>query len=183
MWPVMNVEGGDQGGGGAAPVEPTKAADPAPAPAPAPKVAPRVLRMQPKAAPADRASIKTISSELDTVRKTSEETKKALDTTAAELLTERFESAFDAARVKPAYRKFVRDNIGDINPRTDAGKKAIDDFVGRHPEIVLAAAAPKSPQSGWLDVDGALAKDKEGKSLASRMGRGMLEATLDKLVQ
>lgn len=182
LWPVMNVEGSDAGGSGVAAPEAKVAESPALVPAaPAAAKKPTVLRMQARAQGADRASLKTLSGELDAVRKTSAETKAALDTTAQELLTERFEVAFEAARIDPAYRDYARTKLGAINPKSAEGKKAVDDFAKAHPGMVMRAAQPSNPKSTWLDS--ALDKDKDGKSLAARMGRDMLEQTIDKLVQ
>lgn len=99
----------------------------------------------------------------------------------AELKGRDLDAAFSAAKIDPAYREFARSKIGDVDPKTDAGKKAIDDFARAHTAMLTPEAKAADPVSAW--IDSTLAEDKKRTSLAAIMPRHELERTLANLVK
>lgn len=151
----------------AAPAEPT----PAPAPAPAEPVA---------AAPVEPAAALPVEPATDFAAKLAEfEAKtKALE---ADLATQRaetralaFTAAFDRAGVAPAYRDYLRAQVGDIDPRTDAGLKAIDDAAKRHPAMLVAHVSTEDPMVEFLRAKAEEAKKSGAPSMWGLIPPGML---------
>lgn len=56
-----------------------------------------------------------------------------------------FTAAFDRAGVAPAYRDYLRGQLGDIDPRSDAGLAAIDAAAKKHPAMLIAHVSTEDP--------------------------------------
>lgn len=92
-----------------------------------------------------------------------------------------FLAAFSAAKIDPKYHGYARTTLGEIDPKSDAGKKAVDDFAKAHTAMLTPEAKQADPVSAWIDTT--LAKDEKRTSLASIMPRSELERTLANLVK
>lgn len=69
----------------------------------------------------------------------------------------------DGAKIKPAYIKLAQTELGAIDPTTEAGKKAIDDWAARHPEVIEGAEAkPPSPDAALAAFHAAKVKAAPG---------------------
>ena len=192
----MAPEGGDGagGGGGAAPAAAPGGVSPATPVAPAAPAAPvvpalpeapkvkvdklRVRLAKPKAP--SGPDLVAVQRELEEVKTEAAATRAALDRSTAALRDRSFGAAFDAAQILPEYRDFAKATLGQIDPDSEAGKKAIDDFAKKHPAMVRRTT-PADPTSAWADK--MRADDKSKGSLAARMPREVLEATLANMVR
>lgn len=105
------------------------------------------------------------------------EQSQAKSTTA--LRDAQFNAAFTAAQIAPDYRKFARTELGDIDPSTDAGKAAIDEFAAKHAAMTTRGQAAVDPITAWVDKTKTAAK---GNTLAAVMPRGFLADTIAKAV-
>ncbi len=102
----------------------------------------------------------------------------ALTAEKAETRRLAFEAAFDRAGVQaqavdpatgkpkgPQYRDFLRSQLGDVDPRSDAGKAAIDAIVAQNPAMRIAAVSTEDPVATFLR-----AKAEEAKGTPSMWG-------------
>lgn len=160
-WPRMQGEtgvGDSAGAGGAgagaekpatAPSStPQQAAEPKPADKPAEKPAAKtvVIKRDGEVKPAER---KGLIGELDKVRQETQATRQQAEKTAKELTDERWDRALHDGKILPEYRSFVRSQLGDIDPRSDAGKAAIDAYAERHAAFKVPIATPADPTTEW----------------------------------
>lgn len=158
-------------GGGAgqpkAATEPTTVAPTAPtAPAEAPKAQPKVIVRRSSEPPkvVSATERKGLAAELDSVRRDAEATKKIATQTSAELLDERWDRALHDAKVLPQYRQHVRGELlkadPKFDPKSDAGKAAIDAWLEPRGAFKVQAAPIEDPVSEWVRK----ATPKDGKS-------------------
>lgn len=173
--PFLNEAGGGEGAGPAgaggspqgaassetkptAPTAPIPSAEPSKVPA---KVVVRRSSEPPKVVSA--AERKGLAAELDSVRRDAELTKKVATETSDELQKERWDRALNDAKVLPEYRKHVRDELLAANPKfdpkSDAGKAAIDAYVDKRPAFKAPEAPIADPVSEWVKQ----ATPKDGK--------------------
>lgn len=172
-FPKMSTEGAPQGGGGAAapalpdagphvvapPVIPTatiaaevQVGDLGPAP-----TAPTAAEPKP-----DAPDVSKLMADFEAYKAKTAELETRLATSTAESKKFAFEAAFDRAGVLPEaldekgqpkgpqYRTFLRQQLGDIDPRSDAGKAAIDAIVAQNPAMKSAVVSTEDPFATYL---------------------------------
>lgn len=158
------------------PAAPAVAIAPA-APAPA---APELKAAEPKqpaaptptpdAAKAKEPDMATVLAELEAGRKKTAELEQALAKSNADARKVAFDAAFDRAGVQPdqfdekgqpkgpRYRDYLKSQLGDVDPRTDAGKAAIDALVAQNPAMKTAYQSTEDPMSAFLKAKAAEAQ-------------------------
>lgn len=127
------------------------------------------------AAKANGPDLATVLAELDAGRRKTAELEQALAKSNADSAKLAFDAAFDRAGVMPdqvdekgqpkgpRYRDFLKGQLGDVDPRTDAGKAAIDRVVAQHPAMKVAYQTTEDPMSQFLKAKAAEAQ-KSGTS-------------------
>lgn len=183
--PFLNEAGGGEGAGpagagggaqGAASSETTPPAPTAPTSAEPSKLPAKVVVRRSSEPPkvVSAAERKGLAAELDTVRRDAELTKKVATETSAELQKERWDRALNDAKVLPEYRKHVRDELLAANPKfdpkSDAGKAAIDAYVDKRPAFKAPVAPIADPVSEWVKQ----ATPKDGKGLPADVVRDIV---------
>lgn len=185
----MTPEGGPEGGGGAAaaPAVVAPAAPSAPAATPAPTSqasTPTVVAPASPAAPAAPSAeaaptpdLATVLAELEAGRKKTAELEAALSKSNTDARKIAFDAAFDRAGVMPdqldekgqpkgpRYRDFLKSQLGEVDPRTDAGKAAIDSIVAQHPAMKSAHQSTEDPMAAFLRAKTAEASKAGGQSM------------------
>lgn len=161
----MNVEGAPAGGGGAPVVVPPAA--PAVPPTPAapvvpvtPVVAPPAVPIvevkasapeaKPEPAKAEPPAKLDMAAEFEAYKAKTAELEQALAKANTETRKLAFDAAFDKAGVAPTYRDFLRSQVGDVDPRSEAGLKAIDDVAKKHPAMLVAHVSTEDPMATFL---------------------------------
>lgn len=56
-----------------------------------------------------------------------------------------------SAELQPKYYKQARVEIGDLDPKSDAAKARLDEFVRQFPEALLPRSQQRTPDSTWLN--------------------------------
>lgn len=56
-----------------------------------------------------------------------------------------------SAEIQPKYYKSARAELASIDPKSDAAKAKLDEFVRLFPEALLPRTGPKAPDSAWLN--------------------------------
>lgn len=163
--PKMSQEGDAGGAGGAPPVAPeapTVPTAPIPAaasesPAPAPVVpaalSPEPAPIAPMPEPKVDVAAKLAELEAEVAKQRAENAKLA------------FAAAFDRAGVAPQYRDYLRSQLGDVDPRSEAGLKAIDDVARKHPAMLTQHIPSEDPMSAFLRAKADEARKAGGGSM------------------
>lgn len=146
----------------AAPVAPVVPGTLAVAPAVEGAKAPDGAEPKPDAPKAKEPDLTTVLAELEAGRKKTAELEAALAKSNNDARKIAFDAAFDRAGVQPdqfdekgqqkgpRYREFLKQQLGDVDPRTDAGRAAIDALVGQHPAMKVAYQSTEDPMATFL---------------------------------
>jgi hypothetical protein len=137
---------------------------------PTPEVKPPAAESKPEAAKAKEPDLATVLGELEATRKKTAELETALAKSNADARKVAFDAAFDRAGVMPdqlddkgqpkgpRYRDYLKSQLGDIDPRTDQGKAAIDALVAQNPAMKVAHQSTEDPMSAFLKAKAAEAQ-------------------------
>jgi len=150
----------------------TPAPEAPPTPTPVVEVA---VVAQPGATPEPAALAPAIdfAAELEAMRAKTAELEAALAKERGDTRAIAFQAAFDRAGVAPAYRDFLRQQIGDIDPRSEVGLAAIDAAAKKHPAMLVAHVSTEDPMAAYLR-----AKTDEAKKSGTPSMWGLIPATM-----
>ncbi|MCB9610524.1 MAG: hypothetical protein H6716_28300 [Polyangiaceae bacterium] len=110
----------------------------------------------------DGPDLASILAELEAGKKKTAELEEALQRSNTEARDIAFEAAFDRAGVLPdqvddegkpkgpLYRAFLKSQLGDVDPRTEAGKAAIDMLVKLNPAMTSGYQSTEDPMGAFL---------------------------------
>jgi len=114
-----------------------------------------------------------LAAEIEAMRAKTAELEAALARERGDTRAIAFQAAFDRAGVAPAYREFLRQQIGDIDPRSEAGLAAIDAAARKHPAMLTAHVSTEDPMAAYLR-----AKTEEAKASGKPSMWGLIPATM-----
>lgn len=129
--------------------------------------APDGAEPKPDAPKAKEPDLTTVLAELEAGRKKTAELEAALAKSNTDARKIAFDAAFDRAGVMPdqfdekgqpkgpRYRDFLKAQLGEVDPRTDAGRAAIDALVGQHPAMKVAYQSTEDPMATFLKAKAA----------------------------
>lgn len=151
--PKMNEEGTPAGGGGASPAPSTPAEPTAPVALAAPSLAPvaaPAVEAKPEVKPDAPPDLAAVLAEFEAQKKKTAELEAELGKQKSETAQLAFTAAFDRAGVAPQYRDFLRSQLGDVDPRSEVGLRAIDELARKHPAMLTAHVSNEDPMSSFL---------------------------------
>ena len=99
-----------------------------------------------------------------------------VETERARLRGEARSAALERAGVLPAYHEFVP----DLDPRTADGAKALEAWIGKHPETVRAPTPAPSPLAAIGERSSAVAQILTGQRRSTLVSAKSLQAMFDK---
>lgn len=143
-----------------------------PAPIPVPPVAPTPEPVAP-VVEAEAPAV-DISAELEAMRKKTAELEAALTKERGDTRSLAFSAAFDRAGVAPAYRDYLRAQLGDVDPRSEAGLTAIDKAAKAHPAMLVAHVSTADPMAEYLRAKVEEAKKSGATSMWSQIPADMM---------
>lgn len=120
-----------------------------------------------------------LATELEAVRKRTAELEAALAAEKGETRALAFASAFERAGVAPQYRDFLRDQLGDVDPRSDAGLAAIDAMAKKHPAMLVAHVSTADPMAEYLRAKADEARKSGNTSMWGLIPPDMLRSASD----
>ena len=94
--------------------------------------------------------VKSVLAELEEQKKKTAELEAAVSQERSARVNLAFTAAFDRAGVASEYREFLRSKIGDVDPTSEAGLKAIDDVARKHPAMLTVHVSTEDPMSAFL---------------------------------
>ncbi len=170
----------------AVPVAPLPAAEPKAPVLVAAEVKAPVAPVEAKKADKPEAPADPILAEFEAFKAETAALKAALEAEKGETRRLAFEAAFDRAGVQaqaidpvtgkpkgPQYRDFLRSQLGDVDPRSDVGKAAIDALVSANPAMRTQALSTEDPTSAYLR-----AKTAEAKAAGQTSMWGLIPADM-----
>lgn len=116
-----------------------------------------------------------LAAEIEAMRAKTAELELALAKERGDTRAIAFQAAFDRAGVAPAYRDFLRQQIGDVDPRSEAGLAAIDAVAKRHPAMLAAHVSTEDPMAAYLRAKTEEAKASGKPSMWGLIPPGMLQ--------
>lgn len=99
----------------------------------------------PPAAPPAQPRSSAKSATIEEVRAAVAELRAQADDAVRRVTDARWADTLDRAGVLPQYRDFARQNLGNVDPSTPDGRRAVDEWVASRPAMASAPAPAPAP--------------------------------------